>query len=673
MRQALAAERAGGPTEEAEHPSATARTFRASPEHEPGPSGPREEHQLNTQPKGVLDLKTNLISAIAGWKSAALLALVAMVAAVAFSGVLTTGQTADAQAPTELSGTSVDVIPGTTVAISASGTIVQFSVDGGNGSGSFSNGEQSIACRDQTPCDTNGPTTDDAQAGAGEITVKFTVDADSADGFIVIERQAILPTGEEANQVVIEITTRPVANALKVEPDSTSIVSGATGTTATDTNIKATVTDNQDTPAQIAASVTFVTTNGFLTCSDGGAFVQACTIATGTSADNNVTAGTGEAIVTLTGSGRAGTATVSVSVDTTDLAQEVEIVLSGPAASLSAEPEQGSVEQGGSVFVVLTVLDAGGNPVTGQQPVASAAPGPKAIIGPDKGKAVTTSYDVDKNLAGAKNDIPACGDDVTEVDHDDDGTPPGTDGTHAAELFTADGTNAKGQCVVQVNTDADVAATPNDESTTRGLNTLNFALGTLSASAEVTVAGAAATIATDPADLSYVDPLSDNMITVTVTDDEGVPVGATTIEIVKVGGEGLVEGVDTMTNNGSETFSYTAPFEGQAVFRIRVNLGATQVQEVLRLNIGTPAEPEPEGPAPTWSAEIVSGWNNVTWNGEDGASVADNVGEGVTSIHQWNVGTQSWNSWFAGTEGIPTTVNDFSELENGANYWVASD
>ncbi len=42
-------------------------------------------------------MKKNPISAIAGWKSAALLALVAMVAAVAFSGVLTNSNAADAQ------------------------------------------------------------------------------------------------------------------------------------------------------------------------------------------------------------------------------------------------------------------------------------------------------------------------------------------------------------------------------------------------------------------------------------------------------------------------------------------------------------------------------------------------------------------------------------------------
>ena len=54
LRQALAAERAGGPTEEAEHPSATARTIRASPEHEPGPNGPPDNTQLKHPTKGYL-------------------------------------------------------------------------------------------------------------------------------------------------------------------------------------------------------------------------------------------------------------------------------------------------------------------------------------------------------------------------------------------------------------------------------------------------------------------------------------------------------------------------------------------------------------------------------------------------------------------------------------------
>jgi hypothetical protein len=120
------------------------------------------------------------------------------------------------------------------------------------------------------------------------------------------------------------------------------------------------------------------------------------------------------------------------------------------------------------------------------------------------------------------------------------------------------------------------------------VNTLNFALGKLAASVEVTVAGAASSVTTDPDDLATVQPLSDNKITVTVTDDEGVLVGATPIQILKVGGEGLVENVKATTDNGVTTFNYTAPFEGQAVFRIRAGHAGAQVEQVLRLNIGDP-------------------------------------------------------------------------------------
>ena len=44
------------------------------------------------------------------------------------------------------------------------------------------------------------------------------------------------------------------------------------------------------------------------------------------------------------------------------------MTLFGTAKNLAAEAEQGSVEQGGTVFVVLTVTDAAGNPVSGAQP-----------------------------------------------------------------------------------------------------------------------------------------------------------------------------------------------------------------------------------------------------------------------------------------------------------------
>ncbi len=67
-------------------------------------------------------MKNNLISGIASWKSAALLAVVAMVAAVAFSGVLTNTQNAKAQDPAP--GNSVTIVVGGsgTVTVADTGT-----------------------------------------------------------------------------------------------------------------------------------------------------------------------------------------------------------------------------------------------------------------------------------------------------------------------------------------------------------------------------------------------------------------------------------------------------------------------------------------------------------------------------------------------------------------------
>ena len=67
------------------------------------------------------------------------------------------------------------------------------------------------------------------------------------------------------------------------------------------------------------------------------------------------------ATVTLIGAGREGTATVTITHGTLD-PTSVDVTLFGDAKNLAAEAEQGSVEQGGSVFVVLTVTDGAGNP-----------------------------------------------------------------------------------------------------------------------------------------------------------------------------------------------------------------------------------------------------------------------------------------------------------------------
>ena len=65
----------------------------------------------------------------------------------------------------------------------------------------------------------------------------------------------------------------------------------------------------------------------------------------------------------------------------------------------------------------------------------------------------------------------------------------------------------------------------------------------LTASVEIEVAGGPSTIESDAPE--YVDPLSDTTITVTVRDDEGVLVGETDINVIKVAGDGLAEGKAT--------------------------------------------------------------------------------------------------------------------------------
>lgn len=648
-------------------------------------------------------MKSNLISAIAGWKSAALLAVIAMVAAVAFSGVLTSGQSADAQ--TDLVSDTADVTPGGKVNITgaAGNTIVEFKITGGTATGTFANGEQSIVCSDRdtsTDPDTNPGSTCDTNGDSAGITVVLTVDEDSADGYIIVARNRILPvTGTDAPNAVVTVTTQPKPATLGIKAASTTIAAKDDDTTPdndgpNETDVVATVKNDQSPSAGMDQQiVTFQTNLGTLTCPastnvtpnlPAATNVQWCQVATvvddaGTADVNEL----GTATVTLVGQGLEGTATVTARHATLG-AQTATVTIYGDAANLSAEAEQGSVEVGGSVFVVLTVTDGAGSPVSGQTITPLAA---KEVVGPSEDlgtvlvvttrdtaipatdpfdTALGVGYSKDKVGATAAGNIPACGEDNSDTDGTADGT--------NTELFSAEGTNDKGQCVVEITAPADDAATPASEAATRGEHTINFQISeTIKASVTITVAGPPSTIEDDAPE--YVDPLSDTKITVTVRDDEGVLAGETSVAIIKLAGDGLVENASEMTVNGTASFSYAAGRAGEAAFRVIAGTGPDAPRHLIVVNVGEPApepEPEPEGPPPTWSDPLVSGWNQVTWDGEDGASVADNVDDSVTSVHQWNPGSQRFNSWFAGAEGVPTTVNDFSELENGGIYWVYS-
>tara|TARA_B100001123_G_scaffold364284_1_gene422537 strand:+ start:14147 stop:15967 length:1821 start_codon:yes stop_codon:yes gene_type:complete len=606
-------------------------------------------------------LQNNLISAIAGWKSAALLAIVALVATVAFSGVLTSTKTAEAATVTLAAGaTTVDAAPGDTVLIQGGNpdgsggvnnvAIMNYAIGASStASGSFnSGGGQSLSCSDST----TGLACDQATA-ANVVSVKLDIPATSADGYIIVTRTVILPVGGTNDTVVITVTTQP-APASMTATASAATISAAVGTTST---ITANVKNNAATPVGMNGQTLTVSTNlGTISCPEttsGGVTiaaatnVQLCQLYT-----TNTGGADGNAVITLTGQGVGGTATVTITHGTLGSVTSA-VVMYGAAANVASSISQSSVEIGGSVYVTLTVTDAAGNAVAGALPVAAAA---NAIVAPSTAagtNAVTTSFtanlDVDDDgVVDAGVDIPSC------TAHTDGGE------------FASTGTDANGQCVVKVTAPADNAGTAADEAATRGTNTLNFALGTLTASANVTVAGAAASFTSDaPAN---VDALSDTTITVTVLDDEGVLVGATAINVIIVAGDGIAEGAATLANattvNGASTFTYAAGLSGSnVVFRVIAGTGATAVRGTISVAIGAPAV------AQTWSATLVSGTHNLVWLGADAADPST-ASTGVSAIWQWN-GT-GWDGYFPSAAGVPGG-NTLTSLSNGSAYWVIVD
>ncbi len=505
--------------------------------------------------------------------------------------------------------------PGDTVYVqNAATSYVQFEITSVAGaSGSFTHDSatddgQKIICNPATAssgsghCDTN---TSDAG-----VTVALKIDVDSKGGLIRITQTDLSVTTGGVSRDVLTVVVDPLPATLKATAASTTIASGAGSTTAESTTITATVLNDQATPIGMnGVSVGFVTTNGQFDCdNDDTVDSQLCAEVTGNldvSTDGSGTETPGHARVTLHGSGRAGVATVTITSGDLD-AVSIDVTLSGPAKNLTAVPRQNSVHEGGNVWIDLTVTDAAGNPVKSQIIAPRAT---KEVVGPgDKPEPIETERDTPEvtgdgaSAAGvgyskdfihatdSKKSIPACGDDNTGS----------SDGT-SDDVF-GPGTDADGRCVVYVSVPKkDVGGAT--KSATRGEHTINFQIGTgssaVKASATIQVAGGPASIESDAPE--YVDPLSDTTITLTVLDDEGVLVGETPINVVKVAGDGLEEGKATvmgaMTSNGSSTFSYIAGLEGQVVFRVTAGSGAGAIRDIITLTVGEAMPEEPEEPA----------------------------------------------------------------------------
>ncbi len=648
-------------------------------------------------------MKKNFISAIAGWKSAALLALVAMVAAVAFSGVLTNTESADAQA-----APSGD--PGETVTVAFTNTTedrFRISTDS-EGSATFVfNGGQALRCANNavTGCDVN----DDSDTAG--ISVQITIDEDSPIGEIYVQQITRSGTGEVGVQQEVVVTVTRPNPAVAIQAANAPKAAISKDATGTGTLIVVKLV-NASAAGIAGEAVQVTTTRGGLTLADAVAYSAgppevlarpanaivtgttclteangpggaACTLTTtaaagaATPTDTSDDQVAGLIAVRLRGNGGTGTAEVVFRHLASGLSRTVNVVLHGPAAAIeSAVADQSTIAQGGSTFIVVTMVDADGNPAVGEMTVdfQSNKPLVPAIVPPEvpagtSANRLSYSLNVDRDLPGRANDVPACGDHPNE----DDTNTADVDESEGS-IGAAAGTNTAGKCAIQVTAPAETGL---GDGATRGTHTLtvgtdNVRIATVNV--EVEVGGAPASIETDAP--ARVDSLSSTKVTVTVLDDEGVRVGAVPITVTQVEGSGNADDVPGgMTSDGRGSFTFLAPLSaGEAVFLIRAGDPAKgqQIQDTVTLAIGEAPAEEPEGPAPTWNNELVSGQNLVVWNGADGADASEGAAEGVSAIWSYNTGSGSWDGYFPSAADVPGG-NTLTSLSNGQAYVVIVD
>ena len=605
------------------------------------------------------------------------LMLVVLAAVVALGAFLVVRPAEAADVPLAAGDNSATAAPGDTVQITVEGALAQISITGtadGVGASLVANDGQSINCADNLTCDKNDT--------ANTIQVDLKIDDGAGEGYILVSVAGVAGTSPTAQVTkVITVSKGTLLGSLDIAASSKTIAANDSNNTADDggpneADILATVKNAASTPAGLNGQrVTFVTSLGTLACPattapTGGtdtvavSGVQVCSIWT-TNVDNPLTDATdatdGLAAVRLDGAGREGVATVTVTVG--GFTKQLDVTMYGTAKNLTAEPEQGSIEIGGSVYVVLTVTDDAGNPVSGQTitPVsADEVAGPEGVDNPvlvetEKNTAVPTTdafdtavgvgYSQDKPAVGDAAAIPACGEDNTDTDGTGDGT--------LTELFGTEGTNDNGQCVVYV-TAPDPDGT--DDDATRGAHTLNFEISdTVKASATIEVAGKPNSITTDAP--ASVDPASVTEITVSVWDDTNVLVGITAVKVRKVDGGGLIEdqgeGGSEMTSDGQSKFTFIAP---SAAGSAEILITAGDVSERVTLTIGEPEDTGPtvieltDGPASTYVAWN-DGWGTVS------SSTFENV-PGLVVVWKWT-GTM-WVGYTSSPTAPAATKTNFT-------------
>ena len=294
-------------------------------------------------------------------------------------------------------------------------------------------------------------------------------------------------------------------------------------------------------------------------------------------------------------------------------------MLYGPVATITAEAEQSAIQVGGKTFIVVTATDKGGNPVVGVRAgVKSGATGVVGPVGSNVSTEVTVDNNVDKDTNGNQKadtgDYPACGNQVAAAD--DPGTAD-TDETAPGLLSNGNdvgaGTNAKGQCVIEVEAQDPNPGTANDAARGRHTITINALAETGSlANPKVEAVEVTIDVGGPPDSIMHdaperMDPLAEITVSLTVLDDEGVRVGEVHYSVVKVSDDGVITSAAAgRTSDGRAKFSYLAPSTpGTAQFLVRTwnkahdAAGAKQTARAqILIEIAEEAMEEPDEPMP---------------------------------------------------------------------------
>jgi hypothetical protein len=551
---------------------------------------------------------------------------------------------------------------------------------------SASNNGRTINCRQNIACDV-----DQRIADGDGTTVALKIADDAGEGAVFVTRKRLDGTDEtnpvdEIGVAVAQVPTRLTVTPSPKAVEADDVANDDTSTVAirlTDANGKgiggrsltviATLGEFSDTPPEAAVFPNSWPAGVTLGSMTGSGPVRAMP----TSQDNIGTDSADEAgyaALTFTAGSVSGIARIEVRVADSALTASTNIVLFGPATTITASAEQSSIEQGGKTFIVVTATDAAGNPVANynRDVKTNGVAGPEAPAG-TSATLVRESNTVDKDVApiggtaAGTGDLPACGD---APDRTDDTT---TTTVDESTWWTGNGTNSDGQCVIEVDAGP---AEGTEVDATRGTHTITIegpkGDGSDDVEVAIQVGGPPNSITSDAP--ARIDPLQEITVNLTVHDDTDVRVGEVDIEVLQISRDGLLTEVPTKTEDGRASFKFLAGSQaGTAQLLVRTRTAPADAadstvtaQLAILIDVGMPVVEEPE-PEPMISLDLRAGGFLYAVTAEGPATTASALfGDAINSAWKYNQDTGVWDVVY-----IPGRSGNFS-INTGDILYVSS-